>query len=89
MTSRAETSAGSPSARRRSRRSESCSQLPERQPRRRRGWSAALVAKGALNGVHFHTDDLDSSFENVRDAGAEIVQVADRAAMGHAGLRAP
>jgi catechol 2,3-dioxygenase-like lactoylglutathione lyase family enzyme len=35
---------------------------------------AALVAKGALNGVHFHTDDLDSSFENVRDAGAEIVQ---------------
>ena len=35
---------------------------------------AALLAKGALNGVHFHTDDLDSSFENVRDAGAEIVQ---------------
>jgi catechol 2,3-dioxygenase-like lactoylglutathione lyase family enzyme len=35
---------------------------------------AALVAKGALNGVHFHTDDLDSTFENVRDAGAEIVQ---------------
>ena len=35
---------------------------------------AALVAKGALNGVHFHTDDLDASFEKVRDAGAEIVQ---------------
>ncbi len=35
---------------------------------------AGLVAKGALNGVHFHTDDLDSSFEKVRDAGAEIVQ---------------
>jgi len=35
---------------------------------------AALVAKGALNGVHFRTDDLDSSFESVRDAGAEIVQ---------------
>jgi catechol 2,3-dioxygenase-like lactoylglutathione lyase family enzyme len=35
---------------------------------------AALVAKGALNGVHFHTDDLDATFERVRDAGAEIVQ---------------
>jgi catechol 2,3-dioxygenase-like lactoylglutathione lyase family enzyme len=35
---------------------------------------AALVAKGALNGVHFHTDDLDGTFERVRDAGAEIVQ---------------
>jgi len=35
---------------------------------------AALVAKGALNGVHFHTDDLDDTFERVRAAGAEIVQ---------------
>ena len=35
---------------------------------------AALVAKGALNGVHFHTDDLDDTFEKVRDSGAEIVQ---------------
>lgn len=35
---------------------------------------AALVAKGALNGVHFHTDDLDASFEKVSAAGAEIVQ---------------
>jgi catechol 2,3-dioxygenase-like lactoylglutathione lyase family enzyme len=35
---------------------------------------AALVAKGALNGVHFHTDNLDETFEKVRDAGAEIVQ---------------
>jgi catechol 2,3-dioxygenase-like lactoylglutathione lyase family enzyme len=35
---------------------------------------AALVAKGALNGVHFHTDDLDATFERVRNAGAEIVQ---------------
>jgi catechol 2,3-dioxygenase-like lactoylglutathione lyase family enzyme len=35
---------------------------------------AALVAKGALNGVHFHSDDLDAGFEKVRDAGAEIVQ---------------
>ena len=35
---------------------------------------AALVAKGALNGVHFHSDDLDAAFEQVRDAGAEIVE---------------
>jgi catechol 2,3-dioxygenase-like lactoylglutathione lyase family enzyme len=35
---------------------------------------AALVAKGALNGVHFHSDDLDATFEHVRAAGAEIVQ---------------
>ena len=35
---------------------------------------AGLIAKGALNGVHFHTDDLDESFETVRAAGAEIVQ---------------
>jgi len=33
-----------------------------------------LVAKGALNGVHFHSDDLDATFAKVRDAGAEIVQ---------------
>jgi catechol 2,3-dioxygenase-like lactoylglutathione lyase family enzyme len=35
---------------------------------------AALIAKGALNGVHFHADDLDAGFEKVRDSGAEIVQ---------------
>jgi catechol 2,3-dioxygenase-like lactoylglutathione lyase family enzyme len=35
---------------------------------------AALVAKGAMNGVHFRTDDVDASFEKVRAAGAEIVQ---------------
>lgn len=35
---------------------------------------AALIAKGALNGVHFHTGDLDATFEKVRAAGAEIVQ---------------
>jgi catechol 2,3-dioxygenase-like lactoylglutathione lyase family enzyme len=35
---------------------------------------AALVAKGALNGVHFHTDDLDTTFDQLRAAGAEIVQ---------------
>ena len=35
---------------------------------------AALLAKGALNGVHFHTDDLDATFEKMRASGAEIVQ---------------
>lgn len=35
---------------------------------------AGLVAKGALNGVHFHTDDLDAAFAQVRDAGGEIVE---------------
>jgi catechol 2,3-dioxygenase-like lactoylglutathione lyase family enzyme len=35
---------------------------------------AGLVAKGALNGVHFQTDDLDATFEKVRASGAEIVQ---------------
>ena len=34
---------------------------------------AALVAKGALNGVHFQTDDLDAAYTRVRDSGAEIV----------------
>jgi catechol 2,3-dioxygenase-like lactoylglutathione lyase family enzyme len=36
---------------------------------------AALIAKGALNGVHFRTDDLDATFEKVSGApNAEIVQ---------------
>jgi catechol 2,3-dioxygenase-like lactoylglutathione lyase family enzyme len=35
---------------------------------------AALLAKGALNGVHFHTDDLDATFEKLREMGTEIVQ---------------
>jgi len=35
---------------------------------------AALLAKGALNGVHFRTDDLDALFEKVRASGADIVQ---------------
>jgi catechol 2,3-dioxygenase-like lactoylglutathione lyase family enzyme len=35
---------------------------------------AGLVAKGALNGVHFHADDLDGAFEKVRGAGAEVVE---------------
>src|ERR1700722_18044186 len=34
----------------------------------------ALVAKGAMNGIHFHTDDLMATFEKVRASGAEIVQ---------------
>ncbi len=35
---------------------------------------AALLAKGALNGVHFHTDDLDATFEKLKASGAEITQ---------------
>ncbi len=35
---------------------------------------AALLAKGALNGVHFHTDDLDATFEKLLASGTEIVQ---------------
>ncbi|HTR88514.1 MAG TPA: VOC family protein [Solirubrobacteraceae bacterium] len=35
---------------------------------------AGLVAKGALNGVHFHSDDLEGAFAGMREAGAEIVQ---------------
>lgn len=35
---------------------------------------AGLLAKGALNGVHFHTDDLDATFAQLQSAGAEIVQ---------------
>ena len=35
---------------------------------------AGLVAKGALNGVHFRSGDVDATFEAVRAAGAEIVQ---------------
>jgi catechol 2,3-dioxygenase-like lactoylglutathione lyase family enzyme len=35
---------------------------------------SALVAKGALNGVHFHSDDLDASFDKLVAADVEIVQ---------------
>jgi catechol 2,3-dioxygenase-like lactoylglutathione lyase family enzyme len=35
---------------------------------------SALISKGALNGVHFHSDDLDASFEKVDASGAEVVQ---------------
>jgi len=34
---------------------------------------ASLIAKGALNSVHFRSDDVDGTFEKVREAGAEIV----------------
>ena len=34
---------------------------------------AALLAKGAMNGVNFHADDLDAAFERARDAGAEVI----------------
>ncbi|MBL7495694.1 VOC family protein [Frankia sp. CNm7] len=34
----------------------------------------ALVAKGAMNGVHFHSDDLTATFEKARAWGAEVVQ---------------
>lgn len=35
---------------------------------------AGLLAKGALNGVHFHADDLDATFERLKACDAEIVQ---------------
>src|SRR5262245_23127762 len=34
----------------------------------------SLVAKGAMNGVHFNSADLDATFEKIRASGAEIVQ---------------
>jgi predicted enzyme related to lactoylglutathione lyase len=33
-----------------------------------------LLAKGALNGVLFSTDDCDATFERVRATGAEVLQ---------------
>jgi catechol 2,3-dioxygenase-like lactoylglutathione lyase family enzyme len=35
---------------------------------------AALIAKGALSGAYFHSDDLDATFEKLRADGAEIVE---------------
>ncbi len=35
---------------------------------------SSLIAKGALNAVHFQTDELDATFAKIRDSGAEIVQ---------------
>ncbi len=33
-----------------------------------------LLKRGSLNGLIFRTDDLEKSFENVRAAGAEVLQ---------------
>jgi catechol 2,3-dioxygenase-like lactoylglutathione lyase family enzyme len=35
---------------------------------------AALITKGAMNGVVFATPDLDAAFEKVRASGAEVLQ---------------
>src|ERR1700760_2585599 len=35
---------------------------------------AAMIAKGALYGVHLQADDLDATFQQLRSDGAEIVQ---------------
>ena len=35
---------------------------------------AALVAKGAMYGVIFKTDDADATFERISAAGAEVLQ---------------
>jgi catechol 2,3-dioxygenase-like lactoylglutathione lyase family enzyme len=35
---------------------------------------AALITKGAMNGVVFATRDLDDTFEKVRASGAEVLQ---------------
>lgn len=34
---------------------------------------AGLLAKGALNGINFHTSDLDGIFAKLESAGAEIL----------------
>jgi catechol 2,3-dioxygenase-like lactoylglutathione lyase family enzyme len=34
----------------------------------------ALLAKGALNGVIFQTDNCDAAFERIRATGAEVLQ---------------
>lgn len=33
-----------------------------------------LLAKGAMNGVHFRTPDLDATFAALKESGAEILQ---------------
>ena len=35
---------------------------------------AALITKGAMNGVVFATSELDATFEKVRASGAEVMQ---------------
>ncbi len=47
---------------------------------------AALLAKGALNGVHFHTDDLDADLREASRRGRRDRPGADRSAVGHARL---
>lgn len=34
----------------------------------------SLLKRGSLNGLIFRTDDIEKTFENVRDAGAEVLQ---------------
>jgi catechol 2,3-dioxygenase-like lactoylglutathione lyase family enzyme len=34
----------------------------------------ALLKRGLLNGLIFRTDDIEKTFANVRDAGAEVLQ---------------
>jgi catechol 2,3-dioxygenase-like lactoylglutathione lyase family enzyme len=34
----------------------------------------ALLAKGSLHGIIFELDDVDAKFEQVRTAGAEVLQ---------------
>ncbi|SOD63187.1 Uncharacterized conserved protein PhnB, glyoxalase superfamily [Streptomyces zhaozhouensis] len=35
---------------------------------------AELLAKGLLRGVNFTTDDVDATFERVREAGGDVLQ---------------
>lgn len=52
-------------------------QVPEQYPDispADRNAMAALVAKGLLAGVIFATDDCDATFEQLRAAGAEVLQ---------------
>ncbi|MFJ4339345.1 VOC family protein [Streptomyces sp. NPDC088915] len=35
---------------------------------------AELLAKGLLRGVIFSTDDVDATFERIRESGAEVLQ---------------
>ncbi|MFC7928968.1 VOC family protein [Streptomyces cinereoruber] len=36
--------------------------------------AAELLAKGLLRGVIFSTDDVDATFERIRESGAEVLQ---------------
>lgn len=39
-----------------------------------RGTLQELLAKGSLSGLIFATDDIDATFEQIRSAGAEVLQ---------------